>query len=275
MDSNAISNRLRFALEVSAQAESIVMKYFMNESLQVILKGDQSPVTVADRGAEEFLRGKIAQEFPQDAIMGEEFGPQPGTSGFRWILDPIDGTKSFIHGVPLFGMLIGLQYEQDCVAGICRIPATREVVYAERGAGTWWQRGEAAPVRTQVSQTADLSESLFLFTAVEGWQEIDRFPLLGEFSSACRLSRSWGDCYGHILVATGRAELMVDPLLAEWDAAALIPIIQEAGGVFMDWTGSTTALGGNGISTTPALRDSVLAIINERPLIDSNGPCEE
>lgn len=261
MDATAVDQRLDYALQVSRQAEALVMKYFQNDSLQVVLKGDQSPVTVADRGAEEFLRGKLAQEFPDDAIMGEEFGAKAGTSGYRWILDPIDGTKSFIHGVPLFGMLIGLQFEQACVAGICRIPALQEVVYARRGAGAWWQRGEDEPLRAQVTQTTQLSEALFLFTAVEGFQEIGRYELLGEFSAACRLARSWGDCYGHILVATGRADFMVDPLLAEWDAAALIPIIEEAGGVFMDWTGTATALGGNGISTTPALQEAILAML--------------
>lgn len=262
MDHKAIEERLVFGLNASTQAETLVMKYFMNESLQVMLKGDQSPVTVADRGAEELLRGKISQEFPNDAIMGEEFGPQDGTSGYRWILDPIDGTKSFIHGVPLFGMLIGLQYEGECVAGICRIPATQEVVYAQKGGGAWWQRGDSKPVPAKVSETTSISESLFLFTAVEGFQEINRYELLGEFSKACRLSRSWGDCYGHILVATGRADLMVDPLLAEWDAAALIPIVEEAGGVFMDWKGDSTALGGNGISTTPALKEEIMKMIH-------------
>lgn len=261
MDFDAIQARLDFGLAVSAQAEVIAMKYFQNDTLKVTLKGDMSPVTVADRGAEEFLRGKISQEFPDDAIMGEEFGAKEGTSGYRWILDPIDGTKSFIHGVPLFGMLIGLQFNGECVAGICRIPATQEVVFARKNGGAWWQRGEAEPVAAKVSTTTDLSDSLFLSTAIEGWQQIDRFQLLGEISAACRLSRTWGDCYGHILVATGRADFMIDPLLAEWDAAALIPIIQEAGGIFMDWSGQATALGGNGISTTPALKEDILRLI--------------
>ncbi|TWT58421.1 Histidinol-phosphatase [Thalassoglobus neptunius] len=262
MDSNDIQHRLEFTLDASERAEAIVMKYFLDAKLQVQLKGDRSPVTVADRGAEEFLRGKIAQEFPDDAILGEEFGEQPGTSGYRWILDPIDGTKSFIHGVPLFGMLIGLQFEETCVAGICRIPALNEVVYARRGGGAWWQRGDDSPVRAQVRSQDSMENSLFLFTAVEGFQEIDRMDALEKFSSASGLSRSWGDCYGHMLVATGRADFMVDPLLAEWDAAALIPIVEEAGGVFMTWAGESTATGGNGISTTPALRDEILKICN-------------
>lgn len=263
MNTDEIVARLQFGLDVSARAEAIVMKYFLDETLQVTLKGDHSPVTVADRGAEEFLRGKIAQEFPDDTIMGEEFGEQAGSSGYRWVLDPIDGTKSFIYGVPLFGMLIGIQYESEGVAGICRIPALREVVYAQRGGGAWWQRGDLPPKKAKVRETTKLSESLFLFTAVEGFQQINRFDALEKFSSACKLSRSWGDCYGHILVATGRADLMVDPLLAEWDGAALMPIIEEAGGLFMDWSGTATVTGGNGISTVPALKDEILKITSQ------------
>ena len=261
MNQADVESRLQFGLEISTQAEALVMKYFLDDSLQVILKGDQSPVTVADRGAEEYMRGKISQQFPEDAILGEEFGEKPGSSGFRWILDPIDGTKSFIHGVPLFGMLIGIQFEQTYAAGICRIPALQEVVYAQRGAGAWWQRGQSAPVPAKVSKTSSLADSLFLFTAVEGFADIDRHDALQKFSAECKLSRSWGDCYGHILVATGRADFMVDPLLAEWDAAALVPIVEEAGGVFMDWNGESTGTGGNGISATPELKDQILDIV--------------
>ena len=261
MDTSAVQSRLDFGLTVSAEAERIVLKYFQNSNLQVILKGDQTPVTVADRGAEEFLRGKIASQFPDDAILGEEFGEQSGSSGFRWILDPIDGTKPFIHGVPLFGMLIGLQFENQYAAGICRIPAMAEAMYARRGGGAWWQRGEQEPEQVQVSQATSLKESLFCFTDLECWQTTNHAQALLNLSESCRLARGWGDCYGHMLVATGRAELMIDPLLSEWDAAALIPIIEEAGGVFMDWAGESTATGGNGISTTPALKDQVLQLL--------------
>ena len=260
MNTNEIEARLQFGLDISARAEAIVMKYFLDDSLQISLKQDQSPVTVADRGAEEFLRGKIGQEFPEDGVMGEEFGEKSGTSGYRWILDPIDGTKSFIHGVPLFGMLIGIQYDEDYAAGICRIPALEEVVYAHRGGGAWWQRGDSRPVAAKIRPTNEMRDALFLFTAVEGFQQIGRFDALEAFSNSCKLSRSWGDCYGHILVATGRADLMVDPLLAEWDGAALMPIIEEAGGIFMDWTGQATVSGGNGISCVPALREAILHV---------------
>lgn len=265
MDSAQIDERLQFALTASAYAERLVLKYFQRDSLQIDLKSDQSPVTAADRGAEEILRKELRQAFPDDAILGEEFGETAGSSGYRWILDPVDGTKSFIHGVPLFGMLIGLQFQGDCVAGICRIPGLNEVVYARRGGGAWWERNGEEPVPARIRETNTLAEGLFCFTEPEGFRTIGRWEVLERLSEACRLSRGWGDCYGHILVATGRADLMVDPLLAEWDAAALIPIVEEAGGVFMDWQGDPTATGGNGISTTPALKPQVLEILSNPP----------
>lgn len=260
-DPTIVEERLQFALEVSKQAEELVMSYFLTSGLQVDLKSDDSPVTAADRGAEELLREKILRVYPDDAVLGEEFGVTPGSSGFRWILDPVDGTKSFVHGTPLFGMLIGLQYEGVCVAGVCRLPAVQEVVYARRGGGAWWQRGTSPAVRCHVASPKPMKESLFCYTAVEGFQEIDRVDVLVELSRRTRISRGWGDCYGHMLVATGRAELMVDPLLAEWDACALIPIVEEAGGVFMSWSGESTAIGGNGISLIPSLKDELMSIL--------------
>lgn len=254
-----IQERLDAALLLSEDAERIVLKYFRNTGLQVELKGDLSPVTAADRGAESFLREEILKRFPEDAILGEEFGEQPGTSGFRWILDPIDGTKAFIYGIPLFGMLLGLQHDGENVVGVCRMPGTRDVVYAQTGGGAWWQIQGQDPVQVHVSSQTALRDSLFVFTDVECWQTTKNQEVLLRMADTCRLARGWGDCFGHMLVATGRAEVMIDPLLSEWDAAALIPIITEAGGVFMDWNGQTTAMGGNGISTTPALKEAVLS----------------
>jgi len=260
-DSAAVADRLQFALAASARAEELVLRYFLKDDLQVDLKSDQSPVTAADRGAEELLRREILSAYPDDSVLGEEFGETTGTSGYRWILDPVDGTKSFVHGTPLFGMLIGLQQNGENVAGICRLPAVQEVIYAQRGRGAWWQRGTAPVIPARISSVQTLPESLFCYTAVEGFQEIDRVDVLDALSRRVRLSRGWGDCYGHMLVATGRAEIMVDPLLAEWDACALIPIVEEAGGVFMDWQGRSTAVGGNGISVVPALKEELLRVI--------------
>jgi histidinol-phosphatase len=258
-----IAARLDFVLGLYPAAAKFVLGYYETGSLAVEWKADQTPVTLADRGAEELLRKHLSARFPQDAILGEESGETPGTSGFRWVLDPVDGTKSFVSGVPLFGMLIGLQFHSECVAGVCGFPALNEVVYARRGEGTWRKCGDAAPVRCQVRQCPELSQAVFCFTSSGGWDSAGHWETFAHLTRATRLSRGWGDCYGHVLVATGRADVMVDPALAVWDAAALIPIVTEAGGHFIDWTGQQTVDGGNGISVIPELRSEVLRIIQD------------
>lgn len=256
-----IQQRLNWALDGSRDAAELVLTYYQQSDLQVETKADSTPVTLADQGAEQLLRAQIARYFPQDGILGEEFGSTEGTSGFRWILDPIDGTKSFVHGTPLFGTLVGLQHAGRSVAGVCRFPALDEVVYAQQGQGAWWARKEGKPQSARVSSVGTLDQATFCFTSVNGWMTVNQLPLFEQLVQATRISRGWGDCYGHMLVATGRADLMIDPLLNAWDAAALLPIIQEAGGVFMDWTGECTIDGGNGISTIPELRQSVLDML--------------
>lgn len=256
-----LQSRLDFALNAYSAAKAFIMGYYQAAELEVERKRDSSPVTAADRGAEQLLRAEIAREFPDDGVLGEEFGDTPGTSGFRWILDPIDGTKSFIHGVPLFGTLIGLEFEGQCVLGVCGFPALEEVVYGATGLGAWWQRGAAAPRRAWVSNVKTLSESLFCCTSIQRWETIGRRDAFDALVSQAHLARGWGDCYGHALVATGRADVMVDAGLNPWDGAALVPIIREAGGHFVDWKGEATIYGGNGVSVNSHLKDEVLAIL--------------
>ncbi len=253
-----IGRRLQFALQEARAAGGLILKYYQNADLAVDLKSDQTPVTAADRGAEELLRNRIHESFPEDGILGEEFGETPSQNGCRWILDPIDGTKSFVHGVPLFGTLIGLEQDGRMVMGVCRFPALDEVVYAAKGGGCWWQTGGDNPRRTQVTETAEISKALFCFTEIEGWNTIGRFDAFARLSREVRITRGWGDCYGHAMVATGRADFIVDPLMSPWDAAALVPILEEAGGHFVDWNGEATIHGGNGISVNRALKDAVL-----------------
>jgi histidinol phosphatase-like enzyme (inositol monophosphatase family) len=255
-----IQDRLDHARAAALEAGRLILGYYQSSALAVDRKRDKSPVTVADRKAEEFLRMGIARAFPQDGILGEEFGEQPGTSRFRWILDPLDGTKSFIHGVPLFGTLVGVEFNRQSVAGVCHLPVLRETAWGAKGIGAWWQQagGEARPAK--VSNVARLSDSLFCFTTVQGFARIGRQDAFDALVASAGIARGWGDCYGHVLVATGRAEVMVDPLMNVWDAAALIPIVEEAGGHFIDWNGAATANSGNGISVNAALRDEVLRI---------------
>lgn len=257
-----LSQRLEFALKVAREAQTLILGYYQNDSLEVISKSDLTPVTAADRGAEELIRARLKVAFPHDGVLGEEFPETPGTSGFRWILDPVDGTKSFVHGVPLFGTLIGIEYEKTCVVGVCRFPALNEVVYASKGQGAWWQIGEEAPKPAKVADVSSLSEATFCQTNMLRWEAVGRWDSLMTMLRSVGLARGWGDCFGHVLVATGRAHVMVDPSLNPWDAAALVPILQEAGGHFVDWSGNATIYGGSGLSVVPGLKDQVLKILN-------------
>ena len=260
-----IARRLELAVQIAREAGMITLEHFRRQDLLVERKDDDTPVTVADRRAEEHLRGRISEEFPDDAILGEEFPDRPGDSGFRWILDPIDGTKSFVHGVPLYGILIGVEYQGESVLGVIRIPALEECVYAAVGQGAWYTLGEHPPVPARASSDKPLSEALFLTSEVSTFDEIGRRDVYDTLARETRLSRTWGDCYGYLLVATGRAELMVDPVVAVWDLAALKPIIEEAGGIFTDWQGRRTIHSGQAIASSGQIHGDVLSIVQAEP----------
>lgn len=266
-----IQARLDLALAAGREAAAITLKYFRQDNFEVELKADSSPVTIADRQAEEHLRARIAAAFPHDAILGEEFPPVDGTSGYRWILDPIDGTKSFVHGVPFYGTMIGVEFttepaakeaayvEPRVVVGVVFLPGLDECVYASSGQGTWLIRGSEAPRRCQVSKCATLTDALFLTTSVQAFEKLGRREAYDGIARTARLTRTWGDCYGYLMVATGRAEVMIDPIMNLWDAAAVQPIVEEAGGTFTDWHGRHTIMTGEGIATNGLVLDEVVA----------------
>ena len=257
MPPSEIAQRLEFALAVSREAATLILSYYLTPELVVDLKRDRSPVTAADRGAEELIRDRIAKRFPDDGVFGEEFGETLGQNGVRWMLDPVDGTKAFIHGVPLFGTLIGLEVGGELLAGVCRLPALHEVIYGGQGLGAWWQIGDSTPRRARVSSVDRLEDALVCTTSFSNWRVAGKQAAFDRINAAAKETRGWSDCYGHALVITGRADVMLDPLLNPWDAAALVPILREAGGQFCDWTGNDTIHGGNGISTNGRLRDAV------------------
>jgi histidinol-phosphatase len=254
------TSRLEFALEAGREAGGITLEYFRRDDLQVERKGDDSPVTIADRRAEEHLRRRIAETFPEDGILGEELPERPGASGFRWILDPIDGTKSFIHGVPLYSTLIAIEHDGRSAAGAILIPALDECVYAAEGGGAWYAFRDQPPRPARVSACPRLAEGLFLTSEIVNFDTAGRREVYYRLQAAARLARTWGDGYGYLLVATGRAELMVDPIMNLWDAAAIQPVIQEAGGTFTDWQGRPTIYSGQGIATNGRILEEVLAI---------------
>jgi len=254
-DTNPVRELLEFAVESARDAGKIPLEYFQTE-LNVSTKPDQSPVTIADKRTEERLRELISARFPDHGIVGEEFGADNTGSSYRWIIDPIDGTLSFIRGVGLFGLLLGLELDGEMVVGVANLPVINELVYAARGLGCFWNGRQA-----RVSQVSGLSDATLLMTDVRSCFVSGRGEAYERLSEATNLQRTWGDCYGHILVATGRAEIMLDPIMNPWDCAALLPILQEAGGTFTDWEGNVTIDGGNAISTNRLLFGEVMRVV--------------
>ncbi|HTE45571.1 MAG TPA: histidinol-phosphatase [Gemmatimonadaceae bacterium] len=253
-DSQEIMEAVR---DVAVHAGQVAHSFF-GRRLDVEQKIDGSPVTVADRSAEEAARTWIEKRFPSDGFAGEEFGAVRPDARRRWIVDPIDGTKAFVRGVPLWGTLVALCDGDEVIAGAARFPALDETLVAALGQGCWWNGR-----RAHVSGVSSISESLVLTTDPEFRATPDRRLGWERLSAAAAHSRSWGDCYGYLLVATGRAEVMVDPIMADWDSAALYPAIVEAGGVFTDWSGNVTALGGSAVATNRAVSAAARALLEE------------
>lgn len=249
------SSYLHAVAEVATLAGDFAMSHYRT-TLNVLTKGDGSPVTVADRGAEERARAWIESRFPDDGIVGEEYGTIRPDARRRWFVDPIDGTKSFVRSVPLWGTLIAVTEGDQVIAGCAYFPAAGEIVTAALDEGCFWN-----DVRCRVSEVDELSLATVVTTD-------DRFPerparqeawkQLGAHSGVVR---TWGDCYGYLLVATGRAEVMVDDIVSPWDAVALQPIITEAGGVLTDWNGDETAFGKDLIATNAKLSAEVRSIL--------------
>ena len=258
-----IAARLALARAAGLEAGRLTLRYFQTTDFQTEKKADNSPVTIADRSAEQLLRERIAAAVPSDGILGEELGTTDGTSGFRWILDPIDGTKSFIHGVPLYGTLVAVEHEGRAVVGFVFMPGLDEGGFASVGQGTWYFRGSGTPQRASVSTKPRLADGLFVTSQVDTYAKRGAAPAFDALQKAAYITRTWGDCYGYLLVATGRAEVMVDPILNVWDAAAVQPIIEEAGGTFTDWQGTPTIHAGEAIATNGRVLAEVLTVTRE------------
>ena len=262
--SDDLDRRLELAIDLARQAGALTQRYFRSPDLAVEQKSDASPVTAADREAEALLRAGIQQAFPDDGILGEEEGETPGQSDFRWVLDPIDGTKSFVHGVGLYTNLIGVQHGEQAVLGVIHAPAAEELVYARHGGGAWYEYGDNPARQVQVSSQQRLDQSLILYTDAADFSRVreDARDNLWRLLAGARLGRSWGDAYGYLLVAVGRAEAMIDPALNVWDAAPLQPILEEAGGRFTDWQGRATISGQDGVGSNGWLHELLLERLN-------------
>ncbi len=245
-----------FALDAARAAGRITLARF--GGLQPFdLKHDRSPVTATDREAEEFLRGRLDDHCPRDGVIGEEFGVREGDSGRRWTVDPIDGTRAFARGVPLYGVLMGLLDGDEAILGVVHLPALHETVVAGRGLGCEWHRESGPPIPARVSRAARLADSLVLSTDLQRLSEGARARL----ADAAGLVRTWGDCWGHVLVATGRAEAMLDPVMQPWDSVPLVPVVEEAGGRATTLSGARDPAGGSVVSTNGLVHPEILDLL--------------
>jgi histidinol-phosphatase len=247
------------AVEAAARAARVAMTYF-DGWFTVEWKDDQSPVTVADREAERSLRDALHAAFPADGFLGEEYGDAPGTSGYRWIIDPIDGTRSFVRGIPIWATLVGLEHRGEQIAGVAVAPALRETWRALRGDGAY--RNDK---RVRVSDINDLSKSILFYTSLSWFLKAGRQDQFLELVQRTEKQRGYGDFYGHVLVAQGAGEVMVEHGVHAWDVAALKPLVEEAGGRFTTWSGGHSIFEPDVVASNGQLHDAVLAVLGRPP----------
>jgi len=247
---------LDFATETAYLAGRLTLGYFQT-GIRPDLKADDSPVTVADRLSEQLIRQRIEARFPEHAIVGEEFGVQGAeNAAFRWFIDPIDGTKAFVRGVPLYAVLLGLEIEGQPAVGAAYFPALDEMLSGATGLGAWWNGR-----RAQVSSLDRLDRAYACFTDAGNFAKYNRQEAWDRLIQATYVRAGWSDAYGYLLAATGRVEIMLDPIMEAWDCGPFPPIFLEAGGYFGDWQGNVTIYGREGLATTQALLPQVLEIL--------------
>jgi histidinol phosphatase-like enzyme (inositol monophosphatase family) len=255
MSEPSLRDLLAVAVEAARTGGRRTLAYF-NRGTEVEWKTDGTPVTIADREAEAAMRGVIGRAFPEHGILGEEEGERAGTVPYRWIIDPLDGTRSFVRGVPLYGTLVGVEVREEPVVGVIYLPALDEMIAAARGEGCTWN---GRPCR--VSARTRLDDALLVVTDERAARA--RSGAYERLAAGTELQRTWADCYGYALVATGRAEIALDPAMNVWDCAALLPVVEEAGGRFTDWRGRRTIRGGEAVATNGILHDAVVEILQK------------
>ena len=264
--STEVTERLEYARILADAAGDVILSHFNGHRIAAETKPDGSPVTIADKTAEILIRQGIGDRFADDALLGEEHGTEPGTSGYTWVIDPIDGTVSFMHGVPLFGTLIGIEHDGLPVAGVMHFPALDETVWAAKGGGAWHQVGADEPCRIHVSTTDRLADAMVCTTSFdyfrgEQWEDVH-----GRLAHAAGRTRGWSDCYSELLLVTGRIDAVVEPVLNPWDIIAIIAVLQEAGGQFTDWQGEqeNRSCVSPGLASNGQIHDELLRVLAGR-----------
>jgi histidinol-phosphatase len=261
----AASDDLTLALELADVADAITVSRFRADDLVVETKPDLTPVTEADRAVEQALRQRLSAARPDDSIVGEEYGADgDGASGRRWIVDPIDGTKSYVRGVPVWATLLALEEDGEIVVGVVSAPALGRRWWGARGSGAFVSDGVGgdAPRRLRVSRVRSLEDAQLCFAGFEEWREVGRLDALLELSARCWRTRGYGDFWQYMLVAEGALEIGIDPDVTLWDLAAPMVVVQEAGGRFTDLTGEPTPDGGDAIATNGVLHEAARAFVS-------------
>ncbi len=260
--SEALRRRLGFAVGAARASSLVTLEYFGQRSgLDERAKADGSPVTIADRQSEADLRRRIGEAYPEDAILGEEFERKAGTSEYEWVIDPIDGTISFVQGVPLFGTMLACLRGGRPELGVIVMPVLDETVYAADGLGCWHQHGVREPTRAWVSRVERLEDALVNTTSMSYFRTAQHRALYERLDARARHSRGWSDCYAWVLLATGRVDAVIEPALSLWDFAAAIPIVLEAGGDWSDFAGQRALESGEMVAANPILLGQILRLI--------------
>ncbi|MCF4122390.1 histidinol-phosphatase [Antribacter sp. KLBMP9083] len=260
MTKTSYDDDLRLAHVIADQVDSITMSRFKSRDLRVETKPDLTPVSDADRAAEEFIRAQLARARTRDAVVGEEYG-SAGSGARRWIVDPIDGTKNFVRGVPVWATLIALADGDEVVMGLVSAPALGKRWWAAKGSGAWTGKSLHAASRLSVSGVAKLGEASLSYASLTGWEERGKLDGFLDLTRACWRTRGYGDFWSYMLVAEGAVDIAAEPELEVYDMAALVPIVVEAGGRFTSLEGVHGPWGGNAVATNGALHDEVLDLL--------------
>ncbi|OZB50253.1 MAG: histidinol-phosphatase [Cellulomonas sp. 14-74-6] len=255
---------LRLAHVIADQVDALTMERFRAQDLHVETKPDLTPVTDADRSAEELVRSQLSRTRPRDAVHGEELA-DTGHGPRRWVVDPIDGTKNFVRGVPVWATLLALMEGDDVVVGVVSAPALNRRWWAATGSGAWTGRSLAAARQIRVSAVDRLADASLSYSSLSGWEEHGRLPAFLDLTRKVWRTRAYGDFWSHVLVAEGAVDVSAEPELALHDMAALVPIVTEAGGRFTSVRGVPGPLGGSALVTNGRLHDEVLELLDPLP----------
>jgi len=258
----AYSDDLRLAHELADAADAITMRRFLAGDLQVETKPDLSPVSDADRAVEQAVRELIGKARPGDAVVGEEYG-ETGSGARSWMIDPIDGTKNFVRGVPVWATLIALLEHGRVVVGVVSAPALGRRWWAARGEGAWTGPGLASARRCRVSSVRDLADASLSFSSLYGWEEKGRLDAFLDLTRTVWRTRAYGDFWSHVMVAEGSVDVSAEPELSPWDMAAITVIVEEAGGTWSALSGAADVAGGSMVCTNGLLHDEVLKRIGD------------